>query len=111
MELSAMAVAGIITVLLVGGWGNSVGVGVAVAAAGTRRYNTAPAVDFKRVLENSLTEGWTNVPMPDKSHYAGIAAPTNLQRWKTAIARAESGEQVLLKKIAEVIKTPFDYLR
>ena len=54
---------------------------------------------------------WRSVPMPEKSHFAGIPAPTDPQRWKRAAERASTGEQVLLKKVAKAITSPFDYLR
>jgi hypothetical protein len=49
--------------------------------------------------------------MPEKSHFAGIPAPSDPQRWKRAAERASTGEQVLLKKVAKAITSPFDYLR
>jgi hypothetical protein len=54
---------------------------------------------------------WGNIPMPSKSLYAGFSAPDDTVRWNEAARRASTGEQVLLKKLLEVIKSPYDFLR
>lgn len=46
--------------------------------------------------------------MPAKSYFAGFDPPTDPLRWNQALVQASRGEQVLLSKVLEVIRSPFD---
>jgi hypothetical protein len=39
---------------------------------------------------------WLSVPMPAKSHYAGLEVPTDSARWKRACERASTGTLIHL---------------
>ena len=54
---------------------------------------------------------WTDIPMPKKSYFAGFSPPTDELKWNQASLQASRGEQVLLSKIMEVIKSPFDLIQ
>lgn len=54
---------------------------------------------------------WSDIPMPKKSYYAGFSPPNDPIRWKLAQVQASRGEQVLLSKVLEKIKSPFDYIK
>lgn len=67
------------------------------------------ALDNRKLTGTSLD--WESVPLPTVSHFAGFPVPDDAARWAQAAQRAAAGEQVLLKKIMETIKTPYDFLR
>lgn len=52
---------------------------------------------------------WCDIPMPKKSYF-NFDPPTNIERWKLARLQAAAGEQVLLKRIAKVFPSSFDFL-
>lgn len=54
---------------------------------------------------------WSDIPLPQRSSFHGIDAPTDLMRWNAARQLAESGEQVLLKKVLETVNNPFDFIQ
>jgi hypothetical protein len=51
---------------------------------------------------------WLSVPMPTMSLFAGFEPPTDSERWQRALHIAASGEQVLLTKVLQTIKSPLD---
>lgn len=53
---------------------------------------------------------WGDIPMPTKSYFAGFNPPSDELKWKTAQLQASRGEQILLSKVLNFIKSPFDYV-
>ena len=51
---------------------------------------------------------WSDVAMPIASFFADFEPPQDALKWNQALMQASRGEQVLLKKVLEVIKSPFD---
>lgn len=51
---------------------------------------------------------WGDIAMPFKSYFAGFGAPTDALRWNQALMQAARGEQVLLSRVMNVIKSPLD---
>jgi hypothetical protein len=68
------------------------------------------AASIPVAIDGEITPPWNDIPMPKKSYYAGFDAPNDPERWKRALFQASRGEQVLLKKVLEVIRSPFDYI-
>jgi hypothetical protein len=82
------------------------------SASETNRYS--PKHRFDRIRDRSsdtsYNASWTSIPMPKKSYYAGFDPPNNLTRWQIALDQASRGEQVLLSKVFQVIRSPFDFI-
>ena len=56
-----------------------------------------------------IPENWS-IPMPKISYYAGFDRPNNETKWKECLLRASRGEQVLLQKVLQIIKSPFQFI-
>ena len=71
---------------------------------------------FERGLHDSTmsTPGeemdWMEVPMPEKSYFAGFQPPDNALKWRKAQLDAMSGRNILLDEVLKVIKCPGDIL-
>eukprot|EP01035_Chromulina_nebulosa_P022400 gene22400-29004_t len=48
--------------------------------------------------------------MPNKSYFAGFNTPNNITKWKECLYQAYRGDQVLLNKVLNTIKSPFDFV-
>ena len=59
---------------------------------------------------SASTDPWSKVEMPQKSYFMGFDAPRDQARWKTAILKAITGEQVLLERALRAVKTPNDFI-
>ncbi len=53
---------------------------------------------------------WSKVKMPQKSYFMGFEPPTDQRRWKMALMKAITGEQVLLNRALKAVKTPNDFI-
>lgn len=57
-----------------------------------------------------IPEPWANISMPTVSYFAGFSPPRDPRRWRIAQMQASRGEQVLLSKVLEAVKSPFDLI-
>lgn len=51
---------------------------------------------------------WGDIPMPSKSYFAGFDPPNDPLKWNQALLQAARGEQVLLQRVLQVIRSPTD---
>ena len=57
-----------------------------------------------------LASEWDEVEMPARSLFPGFEPPTDAARWKRAKEQARLGEQVLLRKVHQTIRSPAEIL-
>lgn len=60
--------------------------------------------DFK------ISAEWADISMPTKSYFLGFSPPNNQKKWKIAQLQASRGEQILLAKMLQSIRSPFDMI-
>ena len=51
---------------------------------------------------------WGSINPPLQSYFPGFGPPTDARRWSEALTQASRGEQILLSKVLEAIRSPFD---
>lgn len=80
--------------------------------SGNRTTGLSIKIQLEPIPEGEFTvpEPWGSVQMPKKSYYSGFEAPNDAKNWKIAQLRASRGEQVLLSKVLEAIRSPFDFI-
>lgn len=49
--------------------------------------------------------------MPSQSYFPGFDPPSNQSLWEQAKLQACNNEQILLKKLLQTIRSPFEYLK
>eukprot|EP00607_Mallomonas_marina_P007416 CAMPEP_0182416270 /NCGR_PEP_ID=MMETSP1167-20130531/528_1 /TAXON_ID=2988 /ORGANISM="Mallomonas Sp, Strain CCMP3275" /LENGTH=518 /DNA_ID=CAMNT_0024588887 /DNA_START=129 /DNA_END=1685 /DNA_ORIENTATION=- len=53
---------------------------------------------------------WSDVKIPKTSFFLGLEPPTNSTKWEIAKLQASRGEQILLQRVLDAIKSPTDLI-
>lgn len=61
------------------------------------------------IVSGNDNDEWL-LPMPLKSYFQGYEPPSNQEKWNKAIRAARNGDQILLKKVQDIIKSPSDLI-
>eukprot|EP01041_Mallomonas_annulata_P009672 gene9672-20114_t len=60
--------------------------------------------------EFSVEGPWADIKMPNTSFFMDFEPPNNITKWEIAKLQASRGEQILLQKILDTIKSPTDFV-
>jgi len=62
-------------------------------------------------ISADIDPSWGIVEIPSKSYFAGFSPPNDTVKWKIAQLQASRGEQILLEKLLNAVRSPFDLIQ
>ena len=78
---------------------------------GTRvhRNHSNPGIYILPIPDDPILEvPWSDIKMPSKSFFSGFNPPNDTAKWKIALLQASRGEQILLGKALNEIRSPLE---